>query len=112
MALGYRSPLRPIPIDTIPVPSVFFGSDQTVSHGGPTVNNLDLQFGNTDEESVLHYNDENTTNSCTKDPWWFEAIRVADDIENKKNTVEFSYMVSIFMMLIHITIFVFTFGLH
>ncbi|XP_062149691.1 uncharacterized protein LOC133858274 [Alnus glutinosa] len=89
---GYRSPLRPIPIDTIPDPSVFFRSDQTVSHGGPTVNNLDLQFVNTDEESVLHYNDENITNSCTKDPWWLKAIRVADDIENKKNTVEFSNM--------------------
>lgn len=112
MALGYRSPLRPIPIDIIPDPSVFFHSDQTKSHRGPTANNLDLQFVNTDEKSVLLYNDENITNSCTKDPWWFEAIRVADDIESKKDTVEVSNMVSIFMMLIHITIFVFASGFH
>jgi hypothetical protein len=112
MALGYRSPLRPIPIGIIPDPSVFFHSDQTESHGGPTVNNLDLQFVNTDEERLLLYNDANITNSCTKDPWWSEAIRVADDIENKKDTVEVSNMVSIFMMLLHITIFVFASGFH
>lgn len=112
MALGYRSPLRPIPIDIIPDPSVFFHSDQTKSPRGPTANNLDLQFVNTDEKSVLLYNDENITNSCTKDPWWFEAIRVADDIESKKDTVKVSNMVSIFMMLIHITIFVFASGFH
>ncbi|KAM4076279.1 hypothetical protein ACJW30_12G050900 [Castanea mollissima] len=60
---GYRSPLRPIPIDIIPDPLVFFDSDQTINH-----------------------------DNCSKDSWWVEAIRVADDIENKKNTVELSNM--------------------
>lgn len=102
MASGYRSPLRPIPIDVIPDPLVFFDSDQTINHGVSRVNNLNHQFVDSDEEHALLYNDENITDNCSKDSWWVEAIRVADDIENKKNTVELSNMVSIFMMLIHI----------
>lgn len=102
MASGYRSPLRPIPIDIIPDPLVFFDSDQTINHGVSRVNNLNYQFVDSYEEHALLYIDENITNSCSKDSWWVEAIRVADDIENKKNTVELSNMVSIFMMLIHI----------
>lgn len=99
MASGYRSPLRPIPIKTIPDPLVFFDSDQTMDHGVSTVNNLEHRFVDSDEEHVLLYNDENITDNNIKDSWWLEAIRVADDIENKKNTEELSNMVSIFMML-------------
>ncbi|GMY07329.1 DNA-directed primase/polymerase protein [Fagus crenata] len=89
---GYRSPLRPIPIKTIPDPLVFFDSDQTMDHGVSTVNNLEHRFVDSDEEHVLLYNDENITDNNIKDSWWLEAIRVADDIENKKNTEEFSNM--------------------
>nr|XP_023887818.1 DNA-directed primase/polymerase protein-like [Quercus suber] len=89
---GYRSPLRPIPIDVIPDPLVFFDSDQTINHGVSRVNNLNHQFVDSDEEHALLYNDENITDNCSKDSWWVEAIRVADDIENKKNTVELSNM--------------------
>ncbi|KAK9994593.1 hypothetical protein SO802_024296 [Lithocarpus litseifolius] len=89
---GYRSPSRPIPIDIIPDPLVFFDSDQTINHGVSRVNNLNHQFVDSNEEHALLYNDENITDNCSKDSWWVEAIRVADDIENKKNTVELSNM--------------------
>lgn len=86
MAPGYRSPLRPIPIGIIPDPSVFFDSDQTLNNGGSTVNKPNHQFVDKDKEHVLLCYDQNITDGCIRDSWWLEAMRVADDIENIKNT--------------------------
>ncbi|KAG5227434.1 DNA-directed primase/polymerase protein [Salix suchowensis] len=54
---GYRSPLRPIPWNVIPDPPCSYDSVQLVDQIG-----------------------------CSKDPWWLEAIKVAEVIENKQKT--------------------------
>ncbi|GMN44528.1 hypothetical protein TIFTF001_013734 [Ficus carica] len=71
---GYRSPLRPIPWDVIP---------DTVHHEGSVVHNLEW------------CNDENTANDSTPDSWWFEAMRVAENVEKGWDLSELSKMENI-----------------
>lgn len=70
MASGYRSPLRPIPLDIIP----------------------EMVHEYRNDHECVPYGDENMTSSCITDSWWLEAIRVADDVENKK--IDISNMLS------------------
>lgn len=70
MASGYRSPSRPIPLDIIP----------------------EMVHEYRNDHECVPYGDENMTSSCITDSWWLEAIRVADDVENKK--IDISNMVS------------------
>lgn len=58
---GYRSPSRPIPLDIIP----------------------EMVHEYRNDHECVPYGDENMTSSCITDSWWLEAIRVADDVENK-----------------------------
>lgn len=55
---------------------------------------IEHQLADSDEELYLLYGDEHNTASCSKDPWWNEAIKVADDIENKQKPCDISNMVS------------------
>ncbi|XVF53526.1 hypothetical protein PTKIN_Ptkin05aG0106000 [Pterospermum kingtungense] len=80
---GYRSPLRPVPMDCIPDSSFFFDSRQIADEDGLTSNNLDYQFVDNNEGRVLLYSNESDLDNCAKDSWWLEAIKVADDIESK-----------------------------
>ncbi|XVF12557.1 hypothetical protein REPUB_Repub08aG0129000 [Reevesia pubescens] len=80
---GYRSPLRPIPVDCIPDSSFFLDSRQIVDDNGLTSNNLEYQFVNNDEGRVLLFSKESDLDNCTKDSWWLEAIKVADNFESK-----------------------------
>ncbi|XP_038708929.1 DNA-directed primase/polymerase protein isoform X2 [Tripterygium wilfordii] len=57
---GYRSPLRPIPMDVSPSTLCISGS---------------------------LYNDENTIDGCAKDSWWLEAVKVADNIESNQRSL-------------------------
>ncbi|XP_015878419.2 uncharacterized protein LOC107414758 isoform X1 [Ziziphus jujuba] len=75
---GYRSPLRPIPLDSIP----------EMHHGGSTIDNLEYQNAS---EDVLHY-DESITKSVTPNTWWLEATRIADNVENKHDSLKVSNM--------------------
>ncbi|VVA11184.1 PREDICTED: DNA-directed primase/polymerase [Prunus dulcis] len=59
---GYRSPSRPIPLDIIP----------------------EMVHEYRNDHECVPYGDQNMTSSCITDSWWLEAIRVADDVENKK----------------------------
>ncbi|PON58210.1 DNA primase, UL52/UL70 type, Herpesviridae [Parasponia andersonii] len=59
---GYRSPLRPVPLDIIP---------DMVDHGGSEVYNEEC------------FNDKSTTNNSTPDSWWLEAMRLADNVEKR-----------------------------
>lgn len=93
MAPGYRSPLRPIPINLIPDPSVFYDSAQ-VDHMGLSNDNLEHQSVKSDCGGVLLYNDDHDTDNFAKDSWWIEALEVADDIESKQKKMELSTMVS------------------
>lgn len=52
-----------------------------------------------DHERVL-FDDENTTSSVTTDSWWFEAIRVADEVENKQNSLQLSNTVGLNLLYI------------
>ncbi|KAH9677548.1 DNA primase [Citrus sinensis] len=85
---GYRSPLRPIPMD--PIPDLPFSSDSEhmVHHGGSSHNNTEYQFVKNDEKHDLLYDDERDTESYCKDSWWIEAVKFANDVENKKMTCE------------------------
>ncbi|XP_012090174.1 DNA-directed primase/polymerase protein isoform X2 [Jatropha curcas] len=87
---GYRSPLRPIPINLIPDPSFVHDSVQIANHMGLTSDTPDYQSVNSGCEGILLYNDEHDTDSCAKDSWWLEAAKVADDIESKQKLVELS----------------------
>ncbi|KAH9646783.1 DNA primase [Citrus sinensis] len=85
---GYRSPLRPIPMD--PIPDLPFSSDSEhmVHHGGSSHNNTEYQFVKNYEKHDLLYDDERDTESYCKDSWWIEAVKFANDVENKKMTCE------------------------
>ncbi|KAF2315540.1 hypothetical protein GH714_040041 [Hevea brasiliensis] len=87
---GYRSPLRPIPINLIPDPSFSYDPVQVVHHMGLSNDNLEYQSVNNNCGGVLLYNDDHDTDNFTKDSWWLEAVKVADDIESKRKTVELS----------------------
>lgn len=78
MTPGYRSPSRPIPCDIVPEM---------------------VHECQNDHERVL-FDDENTTSGGTTDSWWFEAIRVADEVENKQNPLQLSNMVGLNLLYI------------
>ncbi|GAV76314.1 Herpes_UL52 domain-containing protein [Cephalotus follicularis] len=82
---GYRSPFRPLPMGSIPDPSIFLNSVEVAHHVGLT-SNLENQYVDNDQENALVYGDEYSTNSSSKDSWWLEAMKVADDIEVKQGT--------------------------
>ncbi|KAL0548712.1 hypothetical protein IC582_013176 [Cucumis melo] len=84
---GYRSPLRPIPIDAIPSPWVSTDSGQISNDMVSTDDCIDYQFPSNDENCLLLFSDKNITDSSVKDSWWLEVMRVADDVENKRNMV-------------------------
>lgn len=89
---GYRSPLRPIPMDCIPDSSFFFDSRQLVDEDELTSNNLDYEFVDNNEGRVLLYSNGSDLDNCNKDSWWLEAIKVADDIESKPERSMFNDM--------------------
>jgi len=87
MEIGYRSPLRQIPVHVFSNPSDV----------------IDSSFGLLDEHSVdnkwrhqlddfLQY--EDTVEENSNDSWWLEAMRVVEDMENKQTKTEPSTMVS------------------
>lgn len=104
MVPDYRSPLRPIPIDTIPDLMFSYDSGQQMTHhGGLTHIDIEYQLVDNDGERNLPNDDEHNTASCSKDPWWVEAVKVADDIENKQKTFELSNMVSLlYLPILHL----------
>ncbi|XP_010261356.1 PREDICTED: DNA-directed primase/polymerase protein isoform X3 [Nelumbo nucifera] len=78
---GYRSPLRPIPGDVFPDTMAVLKSLQ-MEHPGEMIYN-DLHQGYDENNLELSsYSNKNVTDSCMKDGWWLEAIRMADDIES------------------------------
>ncbi|XP_011046040.1 PREDICTED: DNA-directed primase/polymerase protein [Populus euphratica] len=83
---GYRSPLRPIPWNVIPDPPYSYDSVQMVDQIGSANDNLKLQHVSNECEDFLLCDNKHDPDSCSKDSWWLEAIKVADDIENKQKT--------------------------
>ncbi|XP_040367333.1 DNA-directed primase/polymerase protein isoform X6 [Rosa chinensis] len=65
---GYRSPSRPIPWNIVP----------------------DMVYECQKDHERVFFDDENTASSGVTDSWWLEAIRVADEVENKQNSLELS----------------------
>ncbi|XP_022141220.1 DNA-directed primase/polymerase protein [Momordica charantia] len=83
---GYRSPLRPIPIDALPSPWVSTDSEQILNDTEFNDDRINYQSLSNDQNCLLLFSDKkNITDSSVKDSWWLEAIRVADDVENKRN---------------------------
>lgn len=74
LAPGYRSPLRPVPLDILP---------DTVDHGGSEVYNLE------------QYNGQSMAHDSTPDSWWLEAMRLADNVEKRQALSELTVMVSL-----------------
>uniref|UniRef100_A0A2P2NWK1 Uncharacterized protein n=1 Tax=Rhizophora mucronata TaxID=61149 RepID=A0A2P2NWK1_RHIMU len=63
-----------------------------VQQMGLTNGAFQYQFVNDDCQDVLIYNEKHNTEGSSKDAWWFEALKVADDIEEKQRTFELSNM--------------------
>ncbi|KAJ6293828.1 hypothetical protein OIU76_021987 [Salix suchowensis] len=92
---GYRSPLRPIPWNVIPDPPYSYDSVQLVDQIGSTNDNLKLQHFSNGCEHFLLCDDKHDPDSCSKDSWWLEAIKVAEVIENKQKTSLFLSFVTL-----------------
>ncbi|EEF49044.1 conserved hypothetical protein [Ricinus communis] len=92
---GYRSPLRPVPLYLIPDPSFSYASAQVANHIGLANGTLDYQSANNNHEGIMLFSEEYDIDSSSKDSWWLEAAKVADDIENMKKTMELSTLENI-----------------
>ncbi|CAM8908337.1 unnamed protein product [Rhodiola kirilowii] len=86
---GYRSPMRVIPYEVFPDAAMFFDS---VEPGEESVNNTESQLNEISEEHGSLQQDSSITDSCKKDGWWLEAIKVAEDIENTQRMLELNTM--------------------
>lgn len=86
---GYRSPLRPVPLDSIPDTALF--SDSVPVELKEI--NLECDSNENGQTYVSIYCDESTKDGCFKDGWWHEAIKVADSVENMQKSLKFSNMV-------------------
>ncbi|KAL1531390.1 DNA-directed primase/polymerase protein isoform X4 [Salvia divinorum] len=69
---GYRSPLREVPEDAIPDPFSFCNLPR----------GSDTSF--TGEEKLI--------DSCSKEEWWIEAVRVAEEVEKIQTTLDLTQM--------------------
>lgn len=95
LTTGYRSPLRPIPRDTIAGNMALFNSTWSENYREVLNINLDVHLGETNVHVSYPDFDEGITDSCKKDGgWWLEAVRIADDIENRSKAPDFSELVS------------------
>ncbi|XP_057480668.1 uncharacterized protein LOC130767711 isoform X2 [Actinidia eriantha] len=83
---GYRSPLRPTPKHAIPDATIF--SDFVGQNGESVNDNLACHLVANGEEHITSSSDESITDSCKKDGWWVEAVRVAEEIENMNKTLD------------------------
>ncbi|CAI0546465.1 unnamed protein product [Linum tenue] len=93
---GYKSPFRPVPIDMIPNQSFPRDSGQTLSQAALTNDCLEYQFVDSSYDGAMPWNASNSgTGSSGKDSWWLEAMKVAEDIETKRNPMEPSQMVNL-----------------
>ncbi|KAG2280748.1 hypothetical protein Bca52824_051968 [Brassica carinata] len=73
----YRSPIRPVPDSYLPEDIVYDqGETQNVS------NNLYLEG-----ESYID-NEREPDSASSRDSWWLEAAKIADDLESKPKTLE------------------------
>lgn len=70
----------------IPDPPYSYDSVQMVDQIGSTNDYLKLQHVSNECEDFLLCDNKHDPDSCSKDSWWLEAIKVADDIENKQRT--------------------------
>ncbi|GER51046.1 DNA primases [Striga asiatica] len=73
---GYRSPIRAVPDDVIPDPHFLFkfsGNIENEGQIGPAV-------------------EENGTDSCSKDEWWDEAVKVAEQVEQIQKALDMAQM--------------------
>ncbi|XP_047971083.1 DNA-directed primase/polymerase protein isoform X3 [Salvia hispanica] len=69
---GYRSPLREVPEDAIPDPVSF----------------CNLPRGN----DTSFAGDEKLIDSCRKEEWWIEAVRVAEEVEKIQTALDLTQM--------------------
>ncbi|KAI4347596.1 hypothetical protein L6164_008397 [Bauhinia variegata] len=79
---GYRSPLRPIPIELIPNLSPLYATLGMENH-----ELVDDGFGHqhisgNEEKDFSFYEDDIA--DCSKDSWWLEAVKVVENIENNQ----------------------------
>lgn len=80
----YRSPIRPVPDSCLP--------EDIVYHQGEAQNvcdNLYTEGGNYID------NERDPDSASSRDSWWVEAAKIADDLESKPKTVEPHALVSL-----------------
>lgn len=76
---GYRSPLRHVPDEVIPEPAFHFNLCGDTDCQGPT--------NPGDKERYI--------DSCRKEEWWHEAIKVAEQVEGIQKALDLTQMVSV-----------------
>ncbi|KAF6162166.1 hypothetical protein GIB67_008295 [Kingdonia uniflora] len=77
---GYRSPFRSIPGDSIPS-NMGFSNSMLMEH-------YMVMDDQNNMKDISQDNHLRVTDSCKKNEWWLEAIRIADDIECRKKAHE------------------------
>ncbi|KAL0728846.1 hypothetical protein Bca4012_024939 [Brassica carinata] len=73
----YRSPIRPVPDSCLP--------EDIVYHQGEAQNVCDNFY--TEGESYID-NERDPDSVSSRDSWWLEAAKIADDLESKPKTLE------------------------
>ncbi|CAM8903415.1 unnamed protein product [Rhodiola kirilowii] len=81
--------MRVIPYEVFPDAAMFFDS---VEPGKESMNNTESQLNEISEEHGSLQQDSSIIDSCKKDGWWLEAIKVAEDIENTQRMLELNTM--------------------
>jgi hypothetical protein len=87
MGTGYRSSPRPIPVHVFSNSSVVIGSSGMLDdkHSEDEQGNQP----NDNKPDFLQYED------TVEDNWWLEAIKVVEEVENKKTATELCSKVSL-----------------
>lgn len=93
MVPGYRSPLRPIPVDVIKNSLVGFNSFGTVDHEQLVDDALRLQLVNDNQAQKFPSYEDDIADS-PNGSWLLEALKAVEDVENKHRKTELSTMVS------------------
>lgn len=87
MGSGYRSPVRPIPVNVFSNPSVI-GSSGMLDDNQPVNDSCDWRYQLDVNDKPNFLQCEDTVEDISSDSWWHEAIKVVEDVENKQISTE------------------------
>ena len=92
MGTGYRSSSRPIPVCVFSNSAVDISSSGMLDDKQPVEDEKGHQ-SNDNKPNFLQF--EETVEDNSSDSWWLEAIKVVEEVENKKIATELCSKVSL-----------------